>query len=62
MVGANTVGATMRPKECHVPKNVWFDTFEMAQRNVERKPPGWFVWRCYDHYHVKPKKWVKHDI
>jgi len=45
-----------RPTRCKVPKNVWFATKLMAMRNVERKGPDWRYWRCYDHYHVKPRK------
>ena len=49
-----------RPEQCKVPDNVWFETSHMAQRNVARKfdetGERWFVWRCHDHFHVKPKK------
>lgn len=52
-----------RPEKCHRPNNVWFDTEEMARRNADRKfSEGfgfWRVWRCYDHWHVKPmQKWM----
>jgi hypothetical protein len=48
------------PEQCKAPANVWFTSREVAERNVTRKATQleerWFVWRCYDHFHVKPKK------
>lgn len=50
-----------RPQQCKAPNSVRFATEAMAKRNIDRKNASgdfeklWKRWKCYDHWHVRPK-------